>query len=133
MDRCSAISRRASTVTQGGKCHHSEHPLFLLLPPDLHGATWAGISPGSVGISCPSFVPSQSLVPPLLLGWGEEQEGPWLCAGPAQPELKYPCITCAVSSTNPKHSPILTIWFANQSSNSMHANNCPTSLQRLKS
>ena len=45
---------------------------FLLLPPALHAEhdiIWCGISLWSVGVSCPSHIPSQLLVGPQPTHW----------------------------------------------------------------
>ena len=46
------------TVTWEDKCCHSKNPP---LPPSSPSFLWSGLSLGSVGVSCPSCVPSQPL------------------------------------------------------------------------
>ena len=65
------------------------HQLWMSLPsfffPQLyaeHDVIWYGISLWSVGVSCPSSVPSQLLVPPQPARWWGGVRGrrrPWLC------------------------------------------------------
>jgi len=62
-------SRTQSHVvaTWEDKCHHSEHPPFLLPPTFYCWAwcmTWCGIFLWPVGVSCPTYVFSQLLVHP---------------------------------------------------------------------
>lgn len=59
-------------LTWVDECHHSKHPPTLLLPSALGANTdtiWCGISPGSLGVSCPSCDPSQILVHPSPPRW----------------------------------------------------------------
>ena len=60
------------TVTGEDKFHHSEHPLFFLLPPALyaeHDVIWYRISLGSAGVSYPRCVPCKCLVHPQPTCW----------------------------------------------------------------
>ena len=114
--RCSAISRKAGL-------HHTEqlprktNAITLNVPPSFFFPQLYMLSMMSYGMGCPFGqlgwlsglcpLPS-SCVPPAssLAGRCEEQKRPWLCVSTAQRELKHPCVISAVSSTNPKHSPI---------------------------
>ena len=60
------------TVIWEDKCHRSEFPPFILLPPAVYAECdiiWYGISLWSVGVNCPSCVPSQLFGHPQPPHW----------------------------------------------------------------
>jgi len=73
------------------RCSH-KHPLCLLLSLSFffaeHDVTWYGILLGSVQVSCPSSVPSQSLAHPQPTHWGKQDR-----AGHEKEKSLMPCST----------------------------------------
>lgn len=101
------------TVTWESKHHHSEYPLFLILPTAFI-ADYDAIGYWDMPlVSCsPSCAPPNFLCTPSVLS-GEDtpsvrHKRPWLCASTAQQKLKCPCVINTVFSTSPKHNPMLS-------------------------
>ena len=99
-------------VTWEDKRHRSECPPLPSSSPSsiLQSMTSHGLGCplGQSGSAVPAVSPPTPCAPPAcsLVGWGEEQNSPWLWVSPAQQGRKHPCAINTVSSTNPKHSPI---------------------------
>jgi len=83
-------------------------PPFFVLPPVFIAECdiiWYGTSFWSVGVSCPSCVPSQLLVQPQPTRWwgGVRKKG--LDAVQALLSSKHAFVINTLSTINPKHSP----------------------------
>lgn len=83
-------------------------PINTPLPP-LPSALYAepdviqyGMSLGSAGLSCPVPVTSQAVHPQPPACWGSTKQAGLSSVGTAQLQQKHPCVTSAVSSTNPQ-------------------------------
>lgn len=98
-------------------------PPFLLHCPSFHCWVWHHMvwnTPFSVGIGCPSCVPSQLLVHPQENHcWGSASSIKHLdTASTARQWPKHPCVTNAILITDPKHT---TTQASTKKSNSVPA------------